>query len=111
MGRESGGNLASGLLAAAVGTGSLATLFTAGKRGAENLSLFVSNITNASKTFDVQVLNAAGTITGYLCKGVTLTANCLPVELGIPTLKQGDVIKVLGSDANVSFVLFAEGFE
>ena len=105
------GNLTKGILAGAAGTGSLVTLYTGGKRGAEDLVLYVANIAATAKTFRVQVVNAAATVTTYLAYDVSVAPNSLPIELDIPCLRQGDLVKFLGSDANVYGTLFGSGSE
>lgn len=105
------GNLTKGILAGNAPGAVLTTLYTGGKRGAEDLVLYIANIAAAAKTFRVQVVNAAATVTNYLAFDVAIAANSLPIELDIPCLRQGDLVRVYGSDANVVFTIFGRGSE
>jgi hypothetical protein len=111
MSNEPSGNLNKGILAGNAPGNSLTTLYTAGKRGAENLELKVCNISGTDRTFRVQVINAAATVTRYVAFDVTVTANSLPIPIDFSCLRQGDLIKTYGSTTDVEFTLFGTGSE
>ena len=78
----------------------LTTLYTAPAipgRGATDLDLFIENIsTTTARTFRVQVINAAATVTRYLAYDVSIPAASLPVVMDFPFFGPGDLIKTYG---------------